>query len=44
MSGHKFKPTPSIPSKKINSDEINDLEDLYMVLQEQMAIEDLTMI
>ena len=34
VSGYKFKPTPSIPSKKIDSDEITDLEDLYKVLQE----------
>ena len=34
MSGYKFKPTPSIPCKKIDSDEITDLEDLYKVLQE----------
>ena len=34
VSGHEFKPTPSIPSQKIDSDEIIDLEDLYKVLQE----------
>jgi hypothetical protein len=34
VSGHKFKPTPRIQSKKIEYDEINDLEDLYKVLQE----------
>ena len=41
VSGHKFKPTPSIPSKKINSDEINDLEDLYVVIKRHEEIDSL---